>query len=191
MLDPYEILDVPRGASSETVHRAFKKAVQKHHPDKNPGDPRAAERLRSVIAAYHRLRGSSEGTRARPFDPSAPLHVVTSQLRGADLHATVEVDGAARAAGWMLLELAALDACPSCNGRGHEEVASRWGITERWECEACRGTALVSVRRKVRLKLPARLAPRSRPTTVRLRGIGLPRAGVARGDAFVTLRPVG
>jgi molecular chaperone DnaJ len=53
--DHYEVLGVARGASQEDVKAAFKKAASLHHPDRNPGDPDAAQRFKDVNTSYQVL----------------------------------------------------------------------------------------------------------------------------------------
>lgn len=50
--DYYEVLGVNRDAMSDDIKNAYRKLAVKYHPDKNPGDAQAAERLREVLAAY-------------------------------------------------------------------------------------------------------------------------------------------
>ncbi len=53
--DPYELLGVARDASPDDIKAAFRKAAQKHHPDRNPGDEGAHERFKEINAAYQIL----------------------------------------------------------------------------------------------------------------------------------------
>lgn len=43
--DPYEVLDVPQGATKKEAKSAFKILALRWHPDKNPGDPDAAQKF--------------------------------------------------------------------------------------------------------------------------------------------------
>ncbi|CAO4132893.1 DnaJ C-terminal domain-containing protein [Methylorubrum extorquens] len=50
--NPYDVLAIKRDASAEEIQRAFRKLAKKHHPDLNPGDPRAAEAFKRISGAY-------------------------------------------------------------------------------------------------------------------------------------------
>eukprot|EP00735_Rhodelphis_limneticus_P006893 TRINITY_DN19361_c0_g1::TRINITY_DN19361_c0_g1_i1::g.7885::m.7885 TRINITY_DN19361_c0_g1::TRINITY_DN19361_c0_g1_i1::g.7885 ORF type:complete len:366 (+),score=73.57,sp/Q5RAJ6/DJB11_PONAB/49.86/5e-113,DnaJ/PF00226.26/1.9e-28,CTDII/PF01556.13/19,CTDII/PF01556.13/8.9e-25 TRINITY_DN19361_c0_g1_i1:75-1172(+) len=58
--DFYEILGVKRSASEEEIKRAYRKLAVKWHPDKNAGDPEAAEKFRDIAAAYEVLSDSDK-----------------------------------------------------------------------------------------------------------------------------------
>ena len=58
---PYEVLDVPRGASQEEIKAAFKKLADKYHPDKveHLGEEfkaLAEERFKEIQEAYGKLK---------------------------------------------------------------------------------------------------------------------------------------
>jgi molecular chaperone DnaJ len=54
--DYYEVLGIPRSASPEEIKAAFRKLAALHHPDKNAGDPDAAERFKEINNAYQVLK---------------------------------------------------------------------------------------------------------------------------------------
>ena len=56
MRDPYEVLGVPRGASEEEVTKAYRELAKKYHPDLNPGDEVAAQKMSEINEAYDRIR---------------------------------------------------------------------------------------------------------------------------------------
>lgn len=53
--DYYKTLDVDRSASADEIKRAYRKLANKHHPDKNKDNPKAAERFAKVGEAYEVL----------------------------------------------------------------------------------------------------------------------------------------
>ena len=56
MKDPYEVLGLQAGASEEEVTRAYRKLAKKYHPDLNPDDPVAAQKMSEVNEAYDRIK---------------------------------------------------------------------------------------------------------------------------------------
>src|SRR5262245_48871632 len=53
--DYYSVLGVPASASQDEVKKQYRKLAAKHHPDKNPNDPKAAERFKEISEAYQVL----------------------------------------------------------------------------------------------------------------------------------------
>lgn len=76
--DPYAILGVSRTASSDEVKKAYRKKARENHPDLNPNDPEAEERLKKINEAYDRITNPEKYARedARryrsPYNPSYP-----------------------------------------------------------------------------------------------------------------------
>ena len=54
--DPYKVLGLSPGASDEEVKAAYRKLAKKYHPDLNPGNERAAERMNEINAAYEQIK---------------------------------------------------------------------------------------------------------------------------------------
>ncbi len=55
MADPYTILGVDRGASEKDIKAAYRRMAKELHPDRNQGNPRAAERFGEITNAYDLL----------------------------------------------------------------------------------------------------------------------------------------
>jgi curved DNA-binding protein CbpA len=51
----YDNLKVARDAPVEVIRAAYKSLSQKHHPDRNAGDPNAAHKMAIINAAYQVL----------------------------------------------------------------------------------------------------------------------------------------
>jgi molecular chaperone DnaJ len=89
--DFYDILGVPRDVSDEDLKKAYRKLVLKYHPDRNPGDKTAEEKIREINAAYEvvgdpekrrtydRLRFGDE-VRAETPDPDVILQQMEEKL---------------------------------------------------------------------------------------------------------------
>ena len=50
--DYYAILGVPPHVSEDELKKAYRRLALQHHPDKNPGDPKAGERFKEISEAY-------------------------------------------------------------------------------------------------------------------------------------------
>src|SRR5436305_14132483 len=53
--DYYNVIGVPASATQEEIKKQYRKLASKHHPDKNPNDPKAAERFKEISEAYQTL----------------------------------------------------------------------------------------------------------------------------------------
>lgn len=87
----YDLLGVHPGASDDAVKAAFRAAAKLHHPDINPGDPKASLRFRRITAAYAVLRDSKR--RAAYDRRLAAYHrrlaLETQRIRSVRMHAII------------------------------------------------------------------------------------------------------
>ncbi len=61
MRDPYEVLGVSREASDEEIKKAYRRLAKQYHPDVNPGDKQAEEKMKEVNAAYDAIKSGNTG----------------------------------------------------------------------------------------------------------------------------------
>ena len=54
--DPYRVLGIERSATDEEITKVYRKLAKKYHPDLNPGDETAAEKMSEINAAYDMIR---------------------------------------------------------------------------------------------------------------------------------------
>ena len=57
--DPYQVLGVSPDASDEEIKKAYRDLTKKYHPDLNPGDQQAADKMHEVNAAYDAIKNGS------------------------------------------------------------------------------------------------------------------------------------
>jgi molecular chaperone DnaJ len=63
--DYYEVLGVARNASDAELKKAYRRAAQKHHPDRNPDDAASEEKFKEAKEAYEVL---SDGQKRAAYD---------------------------------------------------------------------------------------------------------------------------
>ena len=57
--DPYKVLGVSPDASDEEVKKAYRDLTKKYHPDLNPGDEKAAEKMNDINTAYDQIKSGN------------------------------------------------------------------------------------------------------------------------------------
>ena len=62
-VDFYRVLGVSREASNDVIKKAYRKLVFEHHPDRNPDNTEAEDKIREINAAYEVI-GDPESRRS-------------------------------------------------------------------------------------------------------------------------------
>lgn len=71
MQDPYKTLGVSPGATDEEIKKAYRTLAKKYHPDLNPGDEVAAQRMNEINAAYDILSKPHTARHASGYGPGS------------------------------------------------------------------------------------------------------------------------
>ncbi len=61
MTDPYKVLGVSPNASEDEITKAYRKLAKKYHPDLNPNDETAAQKMMEINDAYDRIKKGEAG----------------------------------------------------------------------------------------------------------------------------------
>ncbi len=61
--DLYDVLGLQKGASDEEIKKAYRKLAKKYHPDLNPGDKEAEQKMKEINGAYEVLSDSDKKAR--------------------------------------------------------------------------------------------------------------------------------
>lgn len=73
MSDPYAILGISKSATDEELTRAYKSLARKYHPDLNPGDLNAEQKMKDINCAYDTIQAIRAGKPENPTEePPAP-----------------------------------------------------------------------------------------------------------------------
>lgn len=103
----YANLRVARNAPPEVIRAAYKALMQKHHPDRNPGDTDAERIVRLINEAYAVLNDPEQRARHDAWIASQKEQRLRAQLEqlAAPGKATVKAATASPRRGWVFIAL--------------------------------------------------------------------------------------
>jgi len=161
--DYYEVLGVNRDADDETIKKAYRRLAMKHHPDRNPDNPKAEELFKEAKEAYEILSDANKRAAYDQYghagvDPSAAAgggggfrdfgdifgdifgggRSRSNVYRGADLRYNLEItlEDAARGTETRI-RIPAMEECSTCKGSGAKPG------TQPTTCTTCNGQGQV------------------------------------------------
>ena len=166
--DYYEVLGVKRDASDGEIKKAYRKLAMKHHPDRNPDNPKSVEHFKEAKEAYEVLsdpkkRPAYDSYGHAGVDPSAAAGAGaggfadafgdifgdifggnrqgrSNVFRGADLRYNLEITLEQAAHGFETkIRIPTLSECGTCKGSGAKPG------TQPVTCTTCNGQGQVRV----------------------------------------------
>ncbi|KAJ8910094.1 hypothetical protein NQ315_013231 [Exocentrus adspersus] len=75
----YEVLALPKTATSDEIKKTYRRLALKYHPDKNPNNPEAAEKFKEVNRAHSIL---SDATKRNIYDNYGSLGLYIAEQFG-------------------------------------------------------------------------------------------------------------
>jgi curved DNA-binding protein CbpA len=125
--DYYSVLGIKRSASQEEVKRAYRKAVFRYHPDRNPDNHEAAEKFKEVLDAYEVL--SDSGRRAN-YDQVTYTTAAESEAEEEPRDQEAPEFGSDPGNGFHFnqdfkAKVEPEPKCPSCSAVGTDKIISR------------------------------------------------------------------
>ena len=58
--DYYEVLGINKDADEEAIKKAYRKLAMKHHPDRNPDNPKSEDHFKEAKEAYEMLSDANK-----------------------------------------------------------------------------------------------------------------------------------
>lgn len=146
MKDYYNILGISKNATEVEIKKAYKALAIKHHPDRNPDDKEAEEKMKEINEAYETLSNSDKRSQYDNGDDMFNFDRVREHMRresermkpkGRNIRVNIEVSldeiktGVNKEIRYVKDVL-----CETCNGLGGDEFIG---------CDVCGGSGLTKM----------------------------------------------
>ena len=142
--DCYEVLGVNHDADEETIKKAFRRLAMKHHPDRNPDNPKAEELFKEAKEAYEILTDANKRAAYYYYryshagvDPRAGVSAGFSGFADAFGEIFNRARGG-RSSGSGVKPETRPRTCPTCEGHGQVRVQQGFFSTQE-ACPKCHG----------------------------------------------------
>jgi DnaJ-class molecular chaperone len=125
--DYYSVLGIKRSASQDEIKRAYRKAVFRYHPDRNPSDNEAAGKFKQVLDAYEIL---SDSLRRANYDQVTRPSQAESEAEDEPVEEEKPQFGSDPGNGFHFTQdfkhkIEPEPKCPSCSVVGTDRIISR------------------------------------------------------------------
>lgn len=135
----YDVLGVPKNATSDDIKKAYRKLAKEFHPDKNQGDKIAEDKFKEISEAYEFLSDSNKKSNYDRFGDKNQFYDMFTRNRpsvrlGDDITIILKLTLEEIYTGVKkTYEYSRLVSCTDCDGHGGHDVH---------DCPDCNGTGI-------------------------------------------------
>ena len=191
--DYYEVLGINKDADEEAIKKAYRKLAMKHHPDRNPDNPKSEDHFKEAKEAYEML---SDANKRAAYNLEISLENAAkgteTKIRVPSMVSCEPCKGSGAKPG------TAPKNCPTCEGHGQVRMQQGFFSIQQTcprchgtgkiipePCPTCSGAGRTKQHKTLSVKIPAGVDEGDR---IRLAGEGeAGQSGGPSGDLYVQL----